>query len=134
MKRYLVVFLTLLLLVGCGGKKSLKVEDPAQRAALRTRDTECPIDSLFTSRGVKTAFNVFSQVKPKAFIRDFKEARSKVDPSLKFLEKIKTAYGAVKEEHSKEYSPGLTIYSTIIFLVFIILTLFKVIRAIFKND
>ncbi|MCF0165618.1 MAG: hypothetical protein HUJ89_00325 [Bacteroidales bacterium] len=133
MKRFLLVLLAVTLLAGCGGKKSLKVEDPVQRAALRTRDTECPVDSLFTAKGVKTAFSVFSQVKPKAFIRDFKEAQSDTT-ALKPLEKIRASYAAVKEEHSTEYSPGLTIYSTIIFLVFIFLTLFKVIRAIFKND
>lgn len=134
MKRYLLILLAVLVCAGCGGKKkSLKVEDPVQRAALRTRDASCPIDSMFTSNALGKTFDIVGQVKPKALFTDFKEAMSDTS-SVKPLEKVKNSWSSVKAEHSEEYSSGLTVYSTVIVLLFVFLLLFKVIRAIFKND
>lgn len=134
MKKYIIILIAAVLFAGCGGKKqSLKVEDPAERAALRTRDASCPIDSIFTSDGAATAFQVFSKVRPKAFLKDFREAESALT-DVKPSDRFKEAYASVKKDHAEEYNPGLTIYCTVIVLFFVVLVLFKVIRAIFKND
>lgn len=133
MKRYLLIILALLALTGCAGKKhSLKVTDPAERAALRTRDASCPIDSIFSAKAVKTTFNVVGQVKPKALVEDFKAAQDTT--IVKPVERAKTAYASVKELRAGEYSPGLTIYSAAIVLLFVIMMLVKILRALFKND
>lgn len=131
MKKYIYILLAVLVCMSCSSRQSLKIEDPETRASMRTRDENCPVDSLFTAKGVKTTFDVFSQVRPKAFLKDFKESR---DSSIvKPVERYKAAYETVGKEHSDEYSPGLTLYATVIAIVFIILLLYKTIRAIFKN-
>lgn len=132
MKKYLLILFAILVCAGCGKKQSLKVEDPAVRESMRTRDENCPIDSLFTRKGVRTSFDVFSHVKPKVFINDFKAAQDST--VTKPLARMKGAYATVEKEHAGDYNPGLTIYSIVIIIVFVALMLFKIIRAIFKND
>ena len=133
MKRYLLIILAVLVCAGCSSKKSLKVEDPAERAAMRTRHDTCTVGSAFSPKGLAIAFDVARQVKPKAFKKDMKEARA-ASAEEKPLAKIKDAFSTVQKEHSEEYNPGLTLYSMATILVFVILMIFKIIRAIFKND
>ena len=130
MKRIIIIFLAVLALAGCS---RLKVEDPARRAELRTRDSLCPIDSVIGPAGLKTTFSIVGQVKPAALASDFKEARA-VSKETKAMAKVKDAYAIVKKEHSEEYNPGLTLYCSIMFLVFIVVALTKTVRAIFKNN
>ena len=133
MKRITVILLAILTLAGCSGGKSLKVTQPEERAALRTRDASCPIDSVFTSASLETTFNIAGRIKPKALISDFKEAQS-LSQETKETAKIKESYRKVKEEHSSDYSPALTIYMTIMLLVLIVIIVAKTARALFKNN
>ena len=129
MKRLLLIVLTILTCISCGRNK---VTDPAQRRELRTRDITCPIDSVLSPKAVKTTFNITGTVKPEAFINDYKESYAACTAE-KPADKIKEAYKSVKEKHSADYNPGLTIYSVMMLLVFVILMLVKILRAIFRN-
>lgn len=133
MKRFLLILLTILAVTACGGKKSLKVTDPEERHAMRTRDLDCPIDSVFTAKAIKTTFDLTGSIKPKAFISDFKETLAASEEE-KALEKAKSAYNSVKTDHAADYNTGLTIYTVAIVLVFAVMMLVKIFRAIFKND
>ena len=130
MKRILALFLAVLTIAGCG---RLKVDDPAERAALRTRDASCPIESVFSAQGLKTTLSIAGRIKPGRLLDDYKQART-VCEQTKPLAKAKEAFAKVKEEKAGEYSPGLTLYSTIMFLAFIVIVLAKTGLAIFKND
>ena len=133
MKRIVIILLAILTLAGCSDGKSLKVTQPEQRAALRTRDASCPIDSVFTGASLKTTFNIVDRIKPKALVSDFIEAQSLSQEARKF-DKAKESYLKVKEEHSSDYSPALTIYMTIMLLALIVIIIVKTARALFKNS
>lgn len=133
MKRLIAILLAILALAGCGKKTSLKIEDPAQRAALRTRDASIPVDKVLSAEGLKTTFNILGEIKPKALVSDFKAANA-ASEETKALAKAKDAYATVQKDHAEDYNPGLTIYSTVMFLMFIVIVTIKTIRAIFKNS
>lgn len=133
MKRTIILLLAVLALVGCGGRKSLKVTDPAERIAMRTRDASCPIDSVFTAKGRKITFDIVGQVKPKALVADYKEALN-LSTETRTMARAKGAYASVKETKAEEYNPGLTIYCTIMIIAFVLIVLGKVIYALFHND
>ena len=132
-KRITAILLTILALAGCSTGKSLKVTDPVQRDALRTRNATCPIDSVFTGASLKTTFNIVSRIKPGALISDFKEAQS-LSQETKEVDKVRESYRKVKEVHSADYSPALTIYMTIMLLALIVIIIVKTARALFKNN
>ena len=73
------------------------------------------------------------RIKPKALVTDFKEAHS-LSQETNELTKIKESYKAVKEEHSSDYSPALTIYMVIMLLALIVIIIVKTARALFKNS
>lgn len=133
MKRTIALLLAVLALVGCGKKVSLKVEDPARRAEMRTRDAACPVDSVLTSKGLKTTLNIVDQFRPKALAADFKAA-GKASAEEKQLARMKDAYATVKKDHADDYSADLTLYMSLMIIAFVVIVLFKTIRAIFKND
>ena len=133
MKKIVILLLTVLAVVGCGSKKSLKVTDPAERAAMRTRVDSCSVREAFGAKGCKIAFNVVSQVKPKAFVADYKEALS-LSTETKSMEKVKGAFATVKETKSGIYNPGLTIYCTVMLIAFVLIVLGKVVFALIHND
>ena len=133
MKKIVILLLTVLAVVGCGSKKSLKVNDPAERAAMRTRVDSCSVREAFGAKGCKIAFNVVSQVKPKAFVADYKEALS-LSTETKSMEKVKGAFATVKETKSGIYNPGLTIYCTVMLIAFVLIVLGKVVFALFHNE
>lgn len=133
MKKLVTILLAVLALTGCGQKTSLKVDDPAARAAMRTRDASCPVDEVLSAKGMKATLNIFGEIKPKALVSDFKAAKA-TSEETKSLAKAKDAYATVQKDHAGEYNPGLTLYSTIMFLAFVVIVLFKTFRAIFKNS
>lgn len=133
MKKLVVLLLAVLALASCGKKESIKVTDPDEIQALRTRDASCPVDSVLSPEGAKIIFNVVGRVKPKAFVSDFFNAK-KVSEKDKSMEKIKEAYSVVKETKAQEYSPGLTIYASVMIVLFVIFMLLRLFRAIFKNN
>lgn len=133
MKKLITILLAVLALTGCGQKTSLKVDDPAARAAMRTRDASCPIDEVLSAKGMKATLNIFGEIKPKALLTDYRQALS-VSEETKSMARAKDAFEAVRKDHAGEYNPGLTLYSTIMFLAFVVIVLFKTFRAIFKNS
>lgn len=133
MKRLVAIILAVLTLAGCGSRTSIKVNDPSERAALRTRDASCPAGDVLSAKGLKTTLDVFGEIKPKAFLKDYRQAAS-VSEETKAAAKVRGAFETVKEEHSGEYNPSLTLYSTIMFLAFFVIVVIKTIRAIFKNS
>lgn len=133
MKKIIILLLAVLAVVGCGSKKSLKVTDPAERAAMRTRVDSCTVKEAFGAKGRKIAFNVASQVKPKTLKADYKEALS-LSTETKSLAKARGAFATVKETKADQYNPGLTIYCTVMFIAFVLIVLGKVIYALFHND
>lgn len=133
MKKVILILLALLALTGCGKKGSLKVTDPAERAAMRTRDTSCPYDSVLTAKGLKITFNVISQIKPKKLAADYKEAKL-ASAETKPIAQMKDAYATVKKDQAEVYNPGLTIYCTVMFIAFVLIVLGRVIYALFHND
>ena len=133
MKKIIILLLTVLAMVGCGSKKSLKVTDPAERAAMRTRVDSCSVREAFGAKGCRIAFNVVSQVKPKALVSDYKEALS-LSTQTGTMEKVKEAFATVKETKSEIYNPGLTVYCTVMLVAFVLIVLGKVVYALFHND
>ena len=120
-------------MVGGGSKKSLKVTDPAERAAMRTRVDSCSVREAFGAKGCRIAFNVVSQVKPKVLVSDYKEALS-LSTQTGTMEKVKEAFATVKETKSEIYNPGLTVYCTVMLVAFVPIVLGKVVYALFHND
>ena len=102
MRKIIILLLAILAMVGCGSKKSLKVTAPAERAAMRTRVDSCSVPEAFGAKGCKIAFNVISQVKPKALVSDYKEALS-LSTETGTMEKVKGAFATVKETKSGIY-------------------------------
>ena len=133
MKKIIILLLTVLAMVGCGSKKSLKVTDPAERAAMRTRVDSCSVREAFGAKGCRIAFNVVSQVKPKALKADYKEALS-LSTETKTLARARGAFATVKETKSEIYNPGLTVYCTVMLVAFVLIVLGKVVYALFHND
>lgn len=133
MKKIIILLLAVLAVAGCGAKKSIKVTDPAERAAMRTRDASCPVGEAFSPKGLKIALNVAGQIKPKALVADYREAVGE-STETKALAKVKGAYNSVKETRAGEYNPGLTIYCTLMFIAFVLIVLGKVVYALFHND
>lgn len=134
MKRFLLVLLVFAVCSACGGKKhSLKVTDPSERLSMRTRDAECPIDSLFTAKSLRTTFNVVETIKPGYLLKDCKVVLDTLSED-KPANKVREVYDSVRNNHSDAYNPGLTVYSAVVVLVFAVMMLVKIIRAIFKND
>lgn len=133
MKKIIILLLAVLAMVGCGSKKSLKVTDPAERAAMRTRVDSCSVREAFGAKGCRIAFNVVSQVKPKALVSDYKEALS-LSTQTGTMEKVKEAFATVKETKSEIYNPGLTVYCTVMLVAFVLIVLGKVVYALFHND
>ena len=133
MKRIIILLLAVLAVVGCGSKQSLRVTDPAERAAMRTRVDSCTVKEAFGAKGRRIAFDVSSKVKPKALAADFKEAMGQ-STETKILAKAKGAFASVKEAKAEEYNPGLTVYCTIMIIAFVLIVLGKVIYALFHND
>ena len=133
MKKIFFLLLAVLTFAGCGNRQSLKVTDPAEKAAMRTRDASCPVNEVFSAKGLKIAFNVVNQVKPKALVSDFKEAYG-ISEETKTLARVKGAYASVKETRAGEYNPGLTIYCTVMIIAFVLIVLGKVVYALFHND
>ena len=132
MKKVLIVILIVLPFLGFMSCTSLEVKDPSERAALRTRDTSCPIDSVFTATSLRATFNIVDRIKPKALLTDFREAQA-VSQETKALARVKDSYNKVRQEHSEEYSPGLTIYMALMLLALVVIVLVKTARALFKN-
>ena len=67
MKRLrIILLLSLALLVGltsCGGhKKRERITDPVQQEALRTRDKDIPVDSIFTATALRKMASPFKKI------------------------------------------------------------------------
>ena len=133
MKKVLFLLLSVLLLAGCGSRQSMKITDPAERAAMRTRDESCSAKEAFSLKGLKLALNVVSQVKPKTLVADYKEALS-LSTETKSLARTRGAFESVKQAKSSEYNPGLTLYCSLMLVAFVLIVLGKVIYALFHND
>ena len=132
MKRILYILIALAALCSCGGK-SLKVTDPAERQALRTRDAaECPADSLFTAKTVEITLGITDRIKPKALLSDFRQSMAESEQE-KPVEKVKEAYASVKSAHSAEYGPGLTLYCAVMLVALVVVIIVKIFKALFKK-
>ena len=133
MKKIILLLITITTIVGCGSRKSLNVTDPAEREAMRTRVDSCTVKEAFGAKGLKIAFNITDQVKPKSLVTDYKEALS-LSTETKPMAKARGALSTVKETKSEIYNPGLTIYCTVMLIAFVLIVLGKVLFALFHND
>lgn len=127
MRRLAYILMMVLLLAGCG--KKVKVTDPAQRAALRTRNTEIPVDSVLTASGRKAILDVFSRMDSKQLKEDWSQARESATAE-KASDKFKEACQYIKEHHSPSYSPALTIYFRLMLIAFAVYVAVRLGRAL----
>jgi len=97
-----VILLALVVLVGSSScsksKKREKITDPVQQQALRTRDKDIPIDSLFTASAAKEVASPFKKIAIRKLFADFKVSwassaetatREKYAKDLEKTEKLK---------------------------------------------
>ena len=105
MKRFSHIFLILLAALvvcsSCTGPKKPKREkitDPEQQEALRTRDPEIPVDSLFTAAAMKKILSPFEKISIRGYLSEFRSgyaesaepaARKKYAEQLQKKEKMK---------------------------------------------
>lgn len=136
MKRNLHIVLLLALslaFTGCSlNVQSLKVADPAEREALRTRSDSCSIDSLSLSSAVGTAFSVLDMVKPKVLWSDIQTAEDAATAE-KLVGEAKEVFLAVRDRHTDGYSPWLTLYSILSVLAIMTVMIVMTVKAIRKR-
>lgn len=128
MKRIGIIWLSLLLALlfvapSCGGvKKREKITDPVQQQALRTRNQDIPVDSLFTSAAAKEIASPFKKIAISRMIKGFRESwavsadkatREKYEEHLVKKEKMKKPAAKKKAEKATpeelaEYEAGFS--------------------------
>ena len=105
MKRIrIIMLLALVLLVGftscsSGRKKRERITDPVQQEALRTRDKDIPVDSIFTAKSVRIIASPFKKI---AIGKYFSELSAGWKESAEKATREKYAEKLQKEEKMKE--------------------------------
>ncbi len=139
----LLLFLTVLLgFTSCSRHKREKITDPVQQEALRTRNPDIPVDSLFTAAAANEMASPFKKIAIKKMFADFKlswassaetATREKYvkDKQMKkanFTERLSVAFRDIPAEG---YSPSLTIYFLVVLIAFVVIFTVKVIKTFF---
>ena len=107
MKKVQIIVLLALAVLGsfsCNGKKRVKITDPVQQQALRTRDESIPIDSLFTGQAVKKIASPFKRIAIGKMFADGKVAyRESAEKGAreKYAEKLRKKDNMKKEDAAK---------------------------------
>lgn len=105
MKRTLLTFvlISLAVLVGASScsksKKREKITDPVQQQALRTRNQEIPVDSLFTAAAARELASPFKKIAIKKLFADLKASWP---AAAETASRDKYAEHLVKKEHLKK--------------------------------
>lgn len=132
MKHKILLFSLVLLLFGCG-KKYEKPETPEACEALRTRNTEIPVDSMFTSNAVKSVFDVFGNISFGKLVEDYKSVEIDTTSEATKFRQWKEGVTSISDNHSEGYLPGLTLYFAIVLVVFAIILIIKFIRVFIRK-
>jgi len=108
MKRlYLVVLIALVALstLSCSKSKREKITDPVQQEALRTRDAEIPVDSLFTASSARKISSPFKKISFGKLFGESKQAYAEsADKAArqKYAEKLEDEDKLKKEQAEKK--------------------------------
>ncbi|MCQ2187170.1 MAG: hypothetical protein MJY73_02360 [Bacteroidales bacterium] len=153
MKKLLLLTAALLCLCSCHPFKNVRAvltAPPEEQQALRTRDPEIPIDSLFTGKTWQKTSKAYSQIAFKKYFQDMKYVYKEVaihdeenpEAEVKGFKRITKTLSLLHSGKDKDtdkpavwkpegYSPGLTIYMMLALIVFIVMAVIRIKEAFF---
>ena len=153
MKHILLLAAALICLSSCHPFKNVRavLTAPAEeQQALRTRDPEIPIDSLFTGKTWQKTSKAYSQIAFKKYFQDMKYVYKEVaihdeenpEAEVKGFKRITKTLSLLHSSKDKDtdkpavwkpegYSPGLTVYMMLALIVFLVMAVIRIKEAFF---